>query len=160
MRYGDGLPCDGQGAWAFFPRPLNLQFEGGARLSAQHLAHGSVFHSLDILVIDAQDDIARLEPRQVTGTSLVWFADDHAVLFLVEADDGTYACVLALRHGHEFVIVLGVIHRVGINLTEHGIDAPGHHRVGVERVHVEEVQLTVYLRECLQVAHEAAVVVL
>ena len=93
------------------------------------------------LTVNLQQDVAGLQAHLGGGHSLVGFGDDGAFQVRIPRDDGADAAVAVLQHLLQFVlVVLRIIHGIGVQRIEHRVDALADGFVGVDGVHVEQIQ--------------------
>ena len=94
-------------------------------------------------------------------TALIRLVDHHPAQFHVLAYHGTDAHILAREHVLQaFHLLLGIILRIRVERAEHSLDAVAYHLVGIQRVHVNHVEIAVDVVEHLDVLRYLEIMVL
>ena len=139
---------------------LYLQEERGAWVAAQMGTDERRVLVRHHRVVDAQDDVALLQPGFRRRTALIRLVDDHPAQFHVLAYHGTDAHILAREHVLQaFHLLLGIILRIRVERAEHSLDAVAYHLVGIQRVHVDHVEIAVDVVEHLDVLRHLEIMV-
>ena len=122
------------------------------------VAHIFVSHDR---VINAQDDVALLQPHLSGRHVLVRLVDNDPLQFLVVANQCSDTGILASEHHLEVLsFAFRIIFGIGVQRAEHGLDARTYDLVGIQGVDVNHVQILVELVEDVQVLGYVEVVVL
>ena len=132
--------CDLEVTRTLFTPALHLQHECGARFTSQQFTHLRSSLALQVLVINLQQHIAHLQAHLSGRHVRVRFVDDDSRVF-PHADDGADAAILTCGHHLQLVhVLLWIIHCVGIEFLQHGLNTCANHLVRLQRIYVEEIQ--------------------
>ena len=142
-------------------RAQHLHHEIGAGIAAQmtaDIAHVLVGHDR---VVNAQNDVALLQPHLSGRHMLVRLVDNNPLQLLVVANQRTNAGILARKHHLKVLsFAFRIILSIGVQRAEHSLDACTYDFVGVQGVDIDHIQILVELVEDVQVLGYIEVVVL
>ena len=111
-------------------------------------------------IVNTQDHIALLQSDFRCGHIGIGLVDDDTIQFLVLTDQRTDTGILTREHQPQILcLVLGVIFRIGIQTPQHGIDTRANRSLGIERIHIEQFQVLIYLVEDVEMLAHLKVMV-
>ena len=159
------LALDRDGEGLVYPLALQLQHDRRARYAAEVVAHFGHGETFGRLAVHGENPVAglhactlrRLALIRVHGIRPEGVFGDFAFVPLycplgtwsgTLLDDGTYTAVLAGgEHTQVAVVLLGIIDRVWVYLTQHGVDSRLCQIAVVQGVHIVDIHLTHHIRE-------------
>ena len=157
------LAHDGDLERFLYSFPFELQHNGTTRHAAQQVTYFAHHQTLGALAVHGQDPVSgfhscalrRLAFIGIDGISrqrvFVHFAlAPFAFRFGQGAllNNTTNTAVLAGgQHAQVLVVLLGIIHRIGVDLTEHGVDRGLRQIFVIECVHIIDIDLAQHVVE-------------
>ena len=123
-------------------RTLDCQYHLRIGHPFQQFADPLVARPRHIGRVNGQDQVARLQARQVRRHALDRLGDHHMAIVVPLAYQRSDAAVLAGGHQVQLLhILLRVILRVRIQPAQHGVDAAAHAFLHIHGIHVEHLYL-------------------
>ena len=114
-----------------------------------HVAHLLVGHQR---IIDLQNNVTLLQTHLRSRHALVRLVYYHTLELLVVSHQRTDTRILSCQHLLQLLLsLLRIILRVGVERPQHGVDARAHYLVGIQRVHIHQVQVLIQRIENLEV---------
>ena len=114
-------------------------------------------HTLGRLAVDLDDAVANLDARTVGGATLIGLGKAHVVALL--ANQRAHTAILTRGHHLELGnLLLGHIHRIGVERRGHTIGSTLHQLCGVGLIDIEDVQLAHHIDQHLDIASQRKVI--
>ena len=149
-RHDDPFPLEGQFFFLAGQQFANLQVQRGARRGFQHRTHLAHFVAFDAFSVHFEQEVAHHESGLVGRRVFIRLGDHHVVVLL--PDHRAHAAVLAGGHDLEIGhLLFGNQFGVRIELGGHAVGCVQQHFVGIDLVHVEQVQFAEHVEQYLDI---------
>ena len=149
IRHLYGLTCQMESE--FLLASLHLYVKRCSCIATEHLTHLVHRHIIRVIPIHLQEDVSWQESCLLAGCSLIGLTYHGTLLLAVVPHQAPYAGIFACRHLSEFVVIIREIVCKGIHLPEHGAYAPPDDRIGIQCIHIEEIQLLIDISKEVQI---------